>query len=896
MPLPSDQASTSVSNPKSIKWYESLHFRFVRVQVALLIFIVGMTVIVIVTVERSLLVGQGLELSEQLGGRVVSELNDRLSVAESLVSTLANLGEVLDPHEDTYYRVVEHILNFEGEEAFIAGGGIWPEPYVFSSGDERRSFFWGRDETGKLIYYDDYNDPAGPGYHNEEWYVPARYYPSGRVFWSKSYMDPYSYQPMVTTTAPMRRDGEYIGVATVDIKLEGLAQFLEEAAAVVGGYIFAVDRNNKLLSFPREDLAKTYTRDAKGNITEEFLDIYALAENLPAYRPVAAELNNFNALINQLAATRPDYRPELVKAISDASYQIGPEEARLITAMLTDPVRSGIKDRQSVEISRIPLENDPILNTSVMVSLFHVPGTYWKIAVATPMSRFYAVANKVTWKVASYMVLLEVLALLIMFMILKRLLINPIKRMSSEIKHSATKASLSDMKLDDTRCDELGVLAGEFNARTERLYKAMQEIDKINRELEQRVADRTEELSKSESKFRRLIEGFKDEYIIFAYSPDGRFTYVSPSAKAIFGVEAEDLVGKHWREMLNVDPDSLREADDNEKRLLRDRITVEGTLKFYDALGKVHYLDIQSRPVIDDEGNLIAIEGIGHDITKMKATQEELRLTHDQLLQSEKMASIGQLAAGVAHEINNPVGFIGSNIQTLEVYLQNIAKVIDQYKSIKEALQKNDIALLKEEAEELDRLEAAVHLNVIITEIWEIISESRVGIDRIKKIVNDLRTFSRGDQDLDEIVGLDEVIDSVLGIVHNELKYRIELKKDYAEVPPIKCNPQRLGQVFVNLILNAVQAIEDTGTITVRTYRQDENVVAEIADDGPGIPEENIGKIFDAFYTTKPVGQGTGLGLSISYEIVKKHGGDIQVISRVGKGTTFRVILPIRGT
>ena len=202
--------------------------------------------------------------------------------------------------------------------------------------------------------------------------------------------------------------------------------------------------------------------------------------------------------------------------------------------------------------------------------------------------------------------------------------------------------------------------------------------------------------------------------------------------------------------------------------------------------------------------------------------------------------------------------------------------------------------MLKEEAAELDRLEAQIKPHTIISEIWEIISESRVGIDRIKKIVNDLRTFSRGDQDLDEVVRLDEVIDSVLGIVHNELKYRIELKKDYAEVPPILCNPQRLGQVFVNLILNAVQAIEGAGTITVRTYRQDEHVVAEIADDGPGIPEENLGKIFDAFYTTKPVGQGTGLGLSISYEIVKKHGGDIQVSSTVGQGTTFRIILPIR--
>lgn len=889
-----DPSSQPNPSHKSIKWYESLHFRFVRVQIALLAFIISITVVVIVTVERSLLVDQGLKLSQQLGDRVVAELNDRLSMAESLVTTMANLGESLKPDSDQYMQVVPNLLNFEGEESFIAGGGIWPEPYAFVADKERHSFFWGRNEHGKLIYYNNYNDPTGPGYHHEEWYVPARYYPAGKVFWSKSYMDPYSYQPMVTTTAPMYRDGDFIGVATVDIRLEGLAQFLKEAAEVVGGYIFAVDRNNKLLSFPREDLAKIYTRDPKGNIAEEFINIDDLAKDLPAYQVVSDELNRVNQKINELAMVQPEYRPELVDKLAGDSYQIGEEEARRIAAMLTNPLKEEIRKNKTMEIYRVPVQNDPILHTAVMVSLFYVPDTYWKVAVVTPMSRFYLVANDVTWKVASYMVILEIMALLTMFIILKRLFIDPIKRMSREIKESSQEDRPMHVRLDDSRNDELGVLAAEYNTRTLRLYQAHQEIDKINDELEQRVAQRTMELSSSEQKFRRLIEGLKDDYVIYSFDPRGVYTYVSPSSRSIFGMEPKEMIGRNWTEILNLAPESLSDVQVQENRLRSEKVIVEYTLVYFDELGNRRYLEIKNRPVLDEAQNLIAIEGIGRDITQNKMTEQELHDAQEQLLQSEKMASIGQLAAGVAHEINNPVGFIGSNIQTLEIYIQSIAKVIESYRKLKTTIAKGDIPLLIKEVEELERLEEIVHFNVIIAEIWEIIKESRVGIDRIKKIVNDLRTFSRGDQDFDEVVRLDEVIDSVLGIVHNELKYKVELKKEYGDIPPITCHPQRLGQVFVNLILNAVQAIEHTGVIKVRTYRNGEFVVAEISDTGHGIPADKLSKVFDAFYTTKPVGHGTGLGLSISYDIIKKHGGDILVKSTVGEGTTFTVMLPIR--
>ena len=193
----------------------------------------------------------------------------------------------------------------------------------------------------------------------------------------------------------------------------------------------------------------------------------------------------------------------------------------------------------------------------------------------------------------------------------------------------------------------------------------------------------------------------------------------------------------------------------------------------------------------------------------------------------------------------------------------------------------------------MDKLEEQINLDFMISDIDNLVRESQVGIERIKKIVMDLRTFARSGSEGMETVKIEEIIDSILSIIHNELKYKADLKKNYGNVPPIKGNPQRLGQVFINLLLNAVQGIKDQGTIEVKTYQKDKYVCVDISDTGCGIEEKNLKKIFDAFYTTKPVGKGTGLGLSISYDIVKKHGGEIKVTSQAGQGSTFTVLLPI---
>ncbi|WP_030129589.1 ATP-binding protein [Pseudomonas sp. QTF5] len=269
---------------------------------------------------------------------------------------------------------------------------------------------------------------------------------------------------------------------------------------------------------------------------------------------------------------------------------------------------------------------------------------------------------------------------------------------------------------------------------------------------------------------------------------------------------------------------------------------------------------------------------------------DERKQLESQLVQSEKLASLGQLAAGVAHEINNPIGFISSNLGALDGYFKQLQDMLDAYREAENAIGSSEVI------DHLGQLRERVELDFLREDIPLLIKESKEGIGRVGQIVKDLKDFSRVDSNQEwQWTNLQQGIESTLNIVANELKYKADVVKEYQDLPDIECLPSQINQVIMNLIVNASQAMgPERGIITLRTGLEGETVSIEVADTGIGIEPDNLQKIFDPFYTTKPVGQGTGLGLSLSYGIVKKHRGDISVRSEVGVGTTFRVELPVR--
>ena len=272
---------------------------------------------------------------------------------------------------------------------------------------------------------------------------------------------------------------------------------------------------------------------------------------------------------------------------------------------------------------------------------------------------------------------------------------------------------------------------------------------------------------------------------------------------------------------------------------------------------------------------------------------EELEKASVQLLQSEKMASLGQLAAGVAHEINNPMGYINSNLNLLRTYRENLTRMFQAYRDLETSLDKLTVGgPVAERLARIRQLDQEIRLDEILTDLNDMISESIEGAERVTFIIKNLKEFSHPESGTPQRANLHDALESTLNIVWNELKYKAEVIKDYGDIPPITCYPQELKQVFMNLLVNASQAIPERGVIKVRTFMDGDWANIAISDTGVGIPPDKISKIFDPFFTTKEVGKGTGLGLSISYSIVAKHGGKILVESEPGRGSTFTVRLP----
>jgi two-component system, NtrC family, sensor kinase len=277
---------------------------------------------------------------------------------------------------------------------------------------------------------------------------------------------------------------------------------------------------------------------------------------------------------------------------------------------------------------------------------------------------------------------------------------------------------------------------------------------------------------------------------------------------------------------------------------------------------------------------------------ELEQANEHLKTTQKQLLQSEKMASIGQLAAGVAHEINNPIAYVQSNLGSLQIYVRGLLNLLDGY----DQLVSGGVGTQLSDLGAIDEIKRRIDYTFLREDLPQLMAESHEGIDRVRKIVLDLRDFSHaGQSELEQWVLADmhRGLESVLNIIWSEIKYKAEVRKEFGPLPLIECLPSQLNQVFLNLLINAGQAIEEHGTITITTSCSDSEICIAIADTGVGIAPEHLQRIYDPFFTTKPVGKGTGLGLGLSYGIVQKHHGRIEVVSQLGYGARFCVYLPI---
>ncbi|MDO8178268.1 MAG: ATP-binding protein [Undibacterium sp.] len=392
--------------------------------------------------------------------------------------------------------------------------------------------------------------------------------------------------------------------------------------------------------------------------------------------------------------------------------------------------------------------------------------------------------------------------------------------------------------------------------------------------------------------------------IIYTSVPTGDFkmTFVSGNAYHVLGFHPEEMVSdpNFWFD--HIHPDDAPQIFSSLAMLFTEgQRTYE--YRFKSQSGQYLWMHDMLRLIRDEAGNPVEVVGSLTDITQRKQMEsalqkkgeeqqsliEKLQEAQEQLVQSEKMASVGQLAAGIAHEINNPVGFVNSNMGTLKTYVATLFDVLDQYDGLVKKFPAGH-----EITKRFIEIREKADVEFLKDDVADLVNESMDGLKRVKDIVQSLKDFSHvGETELLE-ADIHLGIDTTLNIVMNEIKYKATIVKEYGQLPLVKCLISQLNQVFMNLLVNAAHSIKDVGVITVSTGCKDDWVWIKVSDTGSGIPSENLNRIFEPFFTTKPVGSGTGLGLSLSYGIVKKHGGRIDVESQIGKGTSFIIHIPIQ--
>ncbi len=411
----------------------------------------------------------------------------------------------------------------------------------------------------------------------------------------------------------------------------------------------------------------------------------------------------------------------------------------------------------------------------------------------------------------------------------------------------------------------------------------------------------------SEEKYRTLVENI-DIGIFRNTGIDGKIIEVNRGWLKIFGYSSKkEVLGKNVIEVY-CDPEDRKELN---KKMVNKGFVKNMEVNLRKKDGTPFIGSITAVTIKDDKGNIKYYDCVIEDITERKNTEnalwrknklilkknrelhkamKELKSAQNMLIQSEKMASIGTLAAGVAHEINNPLSYVSSNIKYIKKYVEKMENFI---KELPEVFSK--FPFYSEFSSEFQKIKNSYKIDFILEDLTSAINESIEGAERVKKIVQDLKSFSHPVVESMSYANINEGIETTLNIVWNELKYKAEVKKELGDLPEVYCNIQKLNQVFMNILVNAAQAIENHGIIKIKTYVKGENVFIEISDTGCGIPEKNLHKIFDAFYSTKEIGKGTGLGLSIAQKIIKEHSGIINVKSKVGKGTTFTIRIPVNG-
>ena len=646
-------------------WFYSLKFRIPAIYLVLFILIILSITITLNTIGKRLINEQAFLKTSAVSHTILTELEKRNAIAETLADTLASLADQLSSNTPVIKQLFAHLIAYKSTDNFIAGGGVWPAPYQLDPEKERFSFFWSSDMHGQLQFYDGYNNPEGPGYHNEEWYIPATYLQKGSTYWSKSYTGPFSLQPMVTVAVAMFRKQQRIGVATINLSLDGMQSLLHRLTQPFGGYAFIVDRNGALLSFPSDRLSSENSSRSKES-NNDLKTIKQLAVQYPLFSTFIDVLDKENEKIIQLAEGQGHLIKSLPEIIATESDQIDSDEASLIAAAIDNPLKD-TNNSPTVLANRF-FDDDYFLQEPVYISVITMPDTLWKIITVMPYSAIIQDSVRLNNRLFNFTIAAILAALVIIWLLLNKILLAPINNLARQLRQNTVDGHLSTQQLHVNDRSEISSLTYWFNKRTEQLLESQQLLSKAHAKLEQRVQERTRELSDTNFRLEKEINAHKNTEIsllnnkarlseaqAIAHIASWRWNlgsdtfWWSDEAYRICGLSPQKI--ELSRECLRniIHPEDLPTVIQVINQAVTNKTPFYAEFRIFRPNGEIRYLHNQGEIFHPENSPSPEVVGTTIDVTERKFLEAELRLSattfeiHEAIMITDAEANIQKI-------------------------------------------------------------------------------------------------------------------------------------------------------------------------------------------------------------------------------------------------------------
>lgn len=674
------------SSIKTLRWRDSLPIKFSIIQLIIASLIISSSVWLIFTIEKSHHLQTQIALSQNQGLAFVATLEQTTTKIETLAGSIATIGELYRGNNQMLSKSIPAMLNVDGKHQLISGGGIWPEPGAFDHSKERDSLFWARNETLDLQQVEGYNTHRGPSYHLASWYKPIRFYPKNTALWSQSYIDAYTKEAMLTASVPMWSAHQFLGVATIDITLAGLANFFDEAINEQtdnNGYIFALDHLNRIIAFPERRVTPSLIDNPV-----LFQSFEQLSQNKPELDRIQQELLDIdNELINRAKQHRIYSDEMLVELLQNAE----PSQINKLAALINLSASHTLKKAELITSFELNLQNKN--QQSALVSVFIMPKTFWKIVLITPLDSINNEANNIAAQIGFYLVVMQLFGLILLFLLQHKLFIQPISQMVYALKGN----QVAKLELEATnRHDEMGQLAQAFVFRNHQLEVAFASLDANNLALEEQVA--VQKLAQKELKLNKIHLNSllnSSNNLIFIKDIHGSYTLVNNRFCEVVGVEKHTIIGK---KDLQIFPAHIAESIVQQDKIT---ITTQEPHCFEQAVPSPHgdvIYQVTKYPIFDDEGELTGIGNMAFDISSQKLITQELHKSN-QLLSIELSESIQDIK--LSQVWNNEQQEI---INQLEQESSHDAQQRDMDSNIYLLFPNMFTGLIKQQMLELDRL------------------------------------------------------------------------------------------------------------------------------------------------------------------------------------------------